>query len=105
MDFLKYQLKSVEKISTKVWADAREGSKHVAQSIALAIRQRQQEGEHIVLGLATGSSPIQVYQELVRMHKEEGLSFKNVITFNLDVFPHEARCTTKLCAFYAGISL
>lgn len=86
MDFLKYQLKSVEKISTKVWADAREGSKHVAQSIALAIRQRQQEGEHIVLGLATGSSPIQVYQELVRMHREEGLSFKNVITFNLDEY-------------------
>lgn len=86
MDFLKYQLKSVEKIPTKVWADARDGSKHVAQTIALAIRQRQQEGEHIVLGLATGSSPIQVYQELVRMHKEEGLSFKNVITFNLDEY-------------------
>lgn len=86
MDFLKYQLKSVEKIPTKVWADAREGSKHVAQTIALAIRQRQQEGEHIVLGLATGSSPIQVYQELVRMHREEGLSFKNVITFNLDEY-------------------
>ncbi|AEE54363.1 glucosamine-6-phosphate deaminase [Haliscomenobacter hydrossis] len=86
MDFLKYQLKSVEKIPTKVWADAREGSKHVAQTIALSIRQRQQEGEHIVLGLATGSSPIQVYQELVRMHKEEGLSFKNVITFNLDEY-------------------
>jgi glucosamine-6-phosphate deaminase len=38
------------------------------------------------LGLATGSSPIKVYQELVRMHKEEGLSFKNVITFNLDEY-------------------
>jgi glucosamine-6-phosphate deaminase len=86
MDFLKYQLKSVEKIPTKVWADAREGSKHVAQTIALAIRQRQQEGENILLGLATGSSPIQVYQELVRLHKEEGLSFKNVITFNLDEY-------------------
>jgi glucosamine-6-phosphate deaminase len=86
MDFLKYQLKSVEKIPTKVWADAREGSKHVAQTIALAIRQRQQEGEHIVLGLATGSSPIQVYQELVRLHREEKLSFKNVITFNLDEY-------------------
>ena len=39
-----------------------------------------------VLGLATGSSPIKVYEELVRMHKEEGLSFKNVITFNLDEY-------------------
>jgi 6-phosphogluconolactonase/glucosamine-6-phosphate isomerase/deaminase len=39
-----------------------------------------------VLGLATGSSPIMVYEELVRMHKEEGLSFSNVITFNLDEY-------------------
>jgi glucosamine-6-phosphate deaminase len=86
MEFLKYQLKSLEKIPTKVWEDAREGSKHVARSIALTIRQKQQEGEHVVLGLATGSSPIQVYQELVRMHREEGLSFSNVITFNLDEY-------------------
>ena len=86
MEYLKYQLKSLEKIPTKVWEDAREGSKHVARSIALTIRQKQQEGEHVVLGLATGSSPIQVYQELVRMHREEGLSFSNVITFNLDEY-------------------
>jgi len=39
-----------------------------------------------VLGLATGSSPIKVYEELVRIHKEEGLSFSNVITFNLDEY-------------------
>lgn len=91
---MKYQLRSVEKMPTKVWAKAREGSAHVAQSIALAIRQRQQENKHIVLGLATGSSPIQVYRELVRMHKEEGLSFENVITFNLDEYypmPPDAR--------------
>lgn len=86
MDYLKYQLRSFEKIPTKVWEDSREASKHVARSIALAIRQRQQEGEHIVLGLATGSSPIKVYEELVRMHQEEGLSFQNVITFNLDEY-------------------
>lgn len=85
-EYLKYQLRSVEKIPTKVWEDSREASKHVARSIALAIRQRQQEGEHIVLGLATGSSPIKVYEELVRMHKEEGLSFQNVVTFNLDEY-------------------
>jgi glucosamine-6-phosphate deaminase len=86
MDYLRYQFKSLEKIPTKVWDSAREGSIHVARSIALAIRQKQQEGEHIVLGLATGSSPIQVYKELVRMHQEEGLSFANVITFNLDEY-------------------
>jgi len=86
MEFLKYQLKSVEKIPTKIWESAEEGSKHVARSIALAIRQKQQENEQIVLGLATGSSPIQVYNELVRMHREEDLSFQNVVTFNLDEY-------------------
>ncbi len=85
-EFLRYQLKSFEKISTKAWEDSREASMHVARSIALAIRQRQQEGEHLVLGLATGSSPIKVYEELVRMHREEGLSFANVVTFNLDEY-------------------
>ena len=86
MDYLKYQLRSFEKIPTKVWEDSHEASRHVARSIALAIRQRQQEGEDIVLGLATGSSPIKVYEELVRLHKEEDLSFRNVITFNLDEY-------------------
>jgi glucosamine-6-phosphate deaminase len=83
---LKYQFKSFEKLPTRIWKDAQQASIHVARSIALAIRQKQQEGEPIVLGLATGSSPIRVYEELVRMHKEEGLSFQNVITFNLDEY-------------------
>jgi len=83
---LKYQLKSVEKIPVKIWEDSNEASIHVARSIALAIRQSQQEGENIVLGLATGSSPIGIYKELVRLHKEEKLSFSNVITFNLDEY-------------------
>ena len=84
--YLKYELKTFEKLPVKIWNDSGEASRHVARSIALAIRQKQQEGEHIVLGLATGSTPIQVYAELVRMHQEEGLSFQNVITFNLDEY-------------------
>lgn len=83
---LKYQLKSLEKIPVKIWDDPKAGSLHLARSIALAIRQKQQDGEKIVLGLATGSSPIQVYAELVRLHKEEGLSFRNVVSFNLDEY-------------------
>ncbi|MEM1120902.1 MAG: glucosamine-6-phosphate deaminase [Bacteroidota bacterium] len=83
---LKYQFKSFEKLPTRIWKDANEASIHVARSIALAIRQKQQEGEPIVLGLATGSTPIRVYDELVRQHKEEGLSFQNVVTFNLDEY-------------------
>ncbi len=83
---LKYQYKSLEKVPVKIWRSAREGCDHIAKSIALAIQQKQQEGEHLVLGLATGSSPIPVYNELVRMHREEGLSFHNVVTFNLDEY-------------------
>ncbi len=92
--YLKYELKSFEKIPVRIWDDAREASRYVAQSIALAIRQKQQDGEKMVLGLATGSTPIKVYEELVRMHKEQGLSFRNVVTFNLDEYypmPKEAR--------------
>jgi len=91
---LKYQLKSLEKLPVKIWEASSKASIHVAHSIALAIRQKQQESENIVLGLATGSTPIMVYNELVRMHKEEGLSFHNVITFNLDEYypmPPDAR--------------
>ncbi|MBL7807522.1 MAG: glucosamine-6-phosphate deaminase [Saprospiraceae bacterium] len=84
--YLKYELKTFEKLPVKIWNEPLEASRHVAQSIALAIRQKQQDGEKIVLGLATGSTPIKVYEELVRMHKEEGLSFQNVITFNLDEY-------------------
>ncbi len=85
-EVLKYQFKNFERIPVKIWDESKEASIHIAQSIALAIRQKQQDGEQIVLGLATGSSPIKVYQELVRQHKEEGLSFQNVITFNLDEY-------------------
>ena len=83
---LKYQLRSFEKIPVRIWDSSNEASKHIARSIALSIRQKQQEGEMIVLGLATGFTPIPLYRELVRIHKEEGLSFSNVITFNLDEY-------------------
>jgi glucosamine-6-phosphate deaminase len=83
---LKYQLKTFEKMPIKIWDNADDGAINIARYIALRIKQKQQDGEHIVLGLATGSSPIKVYNELVRMHKEEGLSFANVITFNLDEY-------------------
>ncbi len=83
---LKYQLRSVEKIPLKIWKDSKEASRHVARAIASAIRDKQEDGKQIILGLATGSSPIQVYEELVRMHKEDGLSFRNVVTFNLDEY-------------------
>ncbi|UBM62512.1 glucosamine-6-phosphate deaminase [Candidatus Sulfidibacterium hydrothermale] len=75
-----------EKLFTEVYETPELGSKKTAEIIADLIREKNKNGETCVLGLATGSSPIGVYRELVRMHKEEGLSFKNVITFNLDEY-------------------
>lgn len=63
-----------------------EGSRQVAVRIRDLIQAGAAEGRNVVLGLATGSSPLSLYAELVRMHREEGLSFKNVITFNLDEY-------------------
>ncbi|MCC6239477.1 MAG: glucosamine-6-phosphate deaminase [Phycisphaerales bacterium] len=71
---------------TQVFGTARQGSAFVARLIADLIRQRAQEGKQAVLGLATGSTPTGVYAELARLHREEGLSFKNVVTFNLDEY-------------------
>lgn len=78
--------KIFEKIDTKIFSDPGEASKIVANEIAGLIQARNQKGQHTVLGLATGSTPIQVYGELVRLHREKGLSFKRVITFNLDEY-------------------
>ncbi|WP_188049751.1 glucosamine-6-phosphate deaminase [Flavobacterium sp. GP15] len=78
--------KRFENIDTVVFENATEASKAVAQQIATIIKSKQQKNESCVLGLATGSSPKGLYAELVRLHKEEGLSFKNVITFNLDEY-------------------
>ncbi len=75
-----------EKIPTRIYADPKNASAAVAQEIADLIRSRQKEGKMAILGLATGSSPKTVYAELIKMHKKDGLSFKNVITFNLDEY-------------------
>ncbi|MHA8067878.1 glucosamine-6-phosphate deaminase [Aquirufa ecclesiirivi] len=77
---------SFERVPTRIYSDSEKASKAVAQEIASLIRERAKEKKPAVLGLATGSSPKKVYQELIRMHNEEGLSFKNVITFNLDEY-------------------
>jgi glucosamine-6-phosphate deaminase len=58
----------------------------LAAEIATLIRTNDAAGRPTVLGLATGSSPVRLYRQLVRLHRESGLSFKNVITFNLDEY-------------------
>ncbi len=75
-----------EKIHNVTYKSSLEASNLVAQEIANLIRDKQRENKKCVLGLATGSSPIKVYEELIRLHNEEGLSFENVITFNLDEY-------------------
>ncbi len=82
---------SLEKIPVKIFATPSQGSVYVAEQIANLIREKEAEGKKCIIGLATGSSPKTLYAELVRMHKNEGLSFKNVVTFNLDqYYPMEA---------------
>ncbi len=77
---------SLEKIPVKIFPSPKEGSVFVAKKIAALIRKKNAEGKKCVIGLATGSTPKSLYAELVRMHQEEGLSFKEVITFNLDQY-------------------
>ncbi len=77
---------SFEKIPVKIFESLQEGSYFIAQEVAKLICDKESKGEKCVLGLATGSSPKTLYAELVRMHRNEGLSFKNVIAFNLDEY-------------------
>lgn len=86
----KYETTKLEKIHNVIFEDSIAGSIAVAHEIATLIRNKQKENKLCVLGLATGSSPIKVYAELIRLHKQDGLSFKNVVSFNLDeYFPME----------------
>ena len=78
--------KRFENIGTIVFEDSASASKAIAQEIADLIRVKQAQKQTCVLGLATGSSPKGLYAELVRLHKEEGLSFSNVVSFNLDEY-------------------
>ncbi len=76
----------LERIHTVVVHEHDGIARLVAQRIAALISEKNASGESAVLGLATGSTPIGVYRELIRMHREDGLSFANVVTFNLDEY-------------------
>lgn len=75
-----------EKIPTNIFEDSKQASIYVANEIASTIKKNSEQDTHTVLGLATGSTPTQVYDELVRLHKEDGLDFSRVYTFNLDEY-------------------
>ena len=76
-------LTRLEKIPADIYESAEEGANHIACEIAQLIRDKQKAGLFCVLALPGGNSPRNVYSALIRMHKEEGLSFRNVIIFNL----------------------
>jgi glucosamine-6-phosphate deaminase len=82
-----------ERIPVQVFEHAADASAAIARRISDLIKERLADDKVAVLGLATGNTPVGVYAELVRMHQEEGLSFQNVVTFNLDEYfpmqPHE----------------
>jgi glucosamine-6-phosphate deaminase len=76
----------MSKNNTEVFDDALSGSKFVANEIKNLIEKNNEAGKATVLGLATGSTPVVMYKELIRLHKEEGLTFANVVTINLDEY-------------------
>ncbi len=86
MNIVFEELRKFEKISTEIYEDASEASFFVAKQIADLIVERSKTGDSVVLGLATGSTPTKVYSYLVDFHRNEGLSFENVHTFNLDEY-------------------
>src|SRR5690606_10610746 len=69
-----------------IFEDSIEACRSLAAEVASLIHAKEAAGEKTVLGLATGSTPVPFYRELIRLHKDEGLSFRNVVTFNLDEY-------------------
>ncbi|NDV65939.1 glucosamine-6-phosphate deaminase [Bacteroides sp. 224] len=81
--FERSALTRFEKIPTDIFESAEEGAKHIANEIAQTIRNKQKDGKFCVIALTGGHSPRNVYEELIRIHQEEKLSFRNVVIFNL----------------------
>ena len=75
-----------EKLRTNIYKDANEGSIFTARVIADLIKRKSDQGESCYLGLSGGSSPSYVYDELVKIHLEEKLSFEDVVVFNVTEF-------------------
>jgi len=75
-----------ERIPTVITENEHDAVLQIADAIEELIHSRNKGGKLAVLGLATGSTPVPLYRELIRRHREEGLSFKNVVTFNLDEY-------------------
>lgn len=75
-----------ERVPVRVMPDHDSIAAEVAGRIAALLRERAKNGRAAVLGLATGATPVGVYRELIRLHRDEGLDFSNAIAFNLDEY-------------------
>ncbi|HEX2862407.1 MAG TPA: glucosamine-6-phosphate deaminase [Lacunisphaera sp.] len=80
------EIQQRERIATRIYPTADAAAAELAARIAALIRSRAAEGRRTVLGLATGSTPVRLYRQLIRLHREERLSFRDVVTFNLDEY-------------------
>ena len=76
----------MNQVPVEIFASPEQAVAKLATETSELIRSNDKAGKPTVLGLATGSTPIPFYQELIRLHREENLSFQNVITFNLDEY-------------------
>ena len=76
------ELTRMEKVNTDIFTSSEEGSKFIADNITRALKAKQAEGRFLTVALGTGTSLTPIYEELIRRHKEEGLSFKNLVVFN-----------------------
>ena len=81
-DFEEYNLSRFEKLPVAIFEESGRAAKKVAKDIVNEMKKKRQEGKPFVLGISGGNSPMPVYEELVRLHKEEGISFSNAIIFN-----------------------
>ncbi|MGH7468889.1 MAG: glucosamine-6-phosphate deaminase [Longimicrobiales bacterium] len=79
-------MSTIERVPVVIVEDYDEIAQLIARRIAAIVREKKNQDQPAVLGLATGSTPIGIYRELIRMHREEGLDFAHVVTFNLDEY-------------------
>lgn len=86
MESVMVEDRQADGILAGIFASGDEAQAAAARRLAETIRGKAERGKKCVLGLATGSTAVGIYQHLIRMHREEGLSFANVTTFNLDEY-------------------
>ena len=81
-DFEEYNLARYEKLPIAIYEEAKNAAVEIAAEIVEEMLLKQQQGETFVLGISGGVSPLPVYEELVKLHMENNVSFRNLVVFN-----------------------